>query len=298
MKPNILFVVIDSFREDYLSNEYKIASTKTLDHLISNGTYFANTFSSADGTLRSWASIFTGLFPFRTGVTLSNKHALSENVKNYVKILKENGYHAYASLPDILYLNQLTTEFENDDKIHDYYFELSNGLGDKIIQKLKSKSMKEPWLYFININDLHLPNWPSKEFDNEKFGLSRYERTISQIDFWLGKFLENVDMKKTLIVITADHGEYVPFVSDGDLKVDFEPHKMQKILREVGKKLPTRIRKKIAVSVIAKSERIKHESKIKSLNLRPFHKRQLLFTRSFDHYFVFLDLLSFRESIY
>lgn len=60
---------------------------------------------------------------------------------------------------------------------------------------------------------------------------------------------------------------------------------MQKILREVGKKLPTSIRKKIAVSVIAKSERIKHESKIKSLNLRPFHKRQLLFTRSFDHYF-------------
>ena len=289
-EPNIFFLVIDSFRNDKLFPKDKTSKTKNLESLISKGTYYSNTFSSSDGTLLSWASIFTGLFPFKTGVTLSNKHKLSKNITNYIKLLKKNGYHAYASIPDISFLYPLTEEFDNADKFHDYYFELSNGLGEKIVKKLNSNSLQEPWIFFIHINDLHLPNWPSKDFDNELFGTSRYERTISQIDFWIGKFLEKIDLEKTLVIITSDHGDYVPFVNTEKETINLEPHRMEKTLREIGKKFPTALRKKIASS-LAKTVKTRHESKIQSLDLTPYYKRQLLHTRASPNHYLFDELM-------
>jgi len=292
MKPNILFLVIDSFRNDSLLKKPKSIVTPNLDNLISKGAYFSKTFTSADGTLLSWASIFSANFPFRTGVTLDNKHKLTNNIKNYFQLFKENGYHAYASIPDIKYLYPLASEFENSDHLHDFYFELPNGLGDKIIKNLKSKSMTEPWIYFIDINDLHLPNWPSEEFDIPKYGESRYERTISQIDNWLGKFMECIDLDNTLIIVTGDHGDYVPFIHNDKHKINLEPNKTQKILRSIGKKFPTYLRKKLAFSIIASSTKNQHQSKINSLDLSPYEKRQLLNTRADKHHYLFDEMMN------
>ena len=52
------------------------------------------------------------------------------------------------------------------------------------------------------------------------------------IDYWLGKFLEKIDLKSTLVVITSDHGEYVSIYSKRDL--DYKPE-LTKIVN-VGKK--------------------------------------------------------------
>ena len=71
-----------------------------------------------------------------------------------------------------------------------------------------------------------------EKFDNEKFGLSLYERTVSSIDFWLGKILEHVDMND-IIILTADHGERIPY--GGFREVDFEP-KLEHTV-DFGKKL-------------------------------------------------------------
>ena len=45
----------------------------------------------------------------------------SNDIKNYFQLFKQNGYHAYASIPDIKYLYPLANEFENSNFLHDYY---------------------------------------------------------------------------------------------------------------------------------------------------------------------------------
>ena len=58
--------------------------------------------------------------------------------------------------------------------------------------------------------DLHNLFALPEEYNDEKYGKNNYEKMLSFIDFWLGKFLQNIDLKNTLIVISSDHGSYIP----------------------------------------------------------------------------------------
>ena len=91
---------------------------------------------------------------------------------------------------------------------------LGNGLGEKIIQRLKSFSMTESWFYYLHLYDLMWISDPANfnsedgpdEIRNEKYGENQYERIFSVMDSWIGKILRNLNLKNTLVVITADHG--------------------------------------------------------------------------------------------
>ncbi len=63
-KPNILFLVIDSFRADKFFGNKKTSVTPNLDKLIDNGVYFSQMISSAPSSLPAVSSILTGRYPF------------------------------------------------------------------------------------------------------------------------------------------------------------------------------------------------------------------------------------------
>ena len=56
---------------------------------------------------------------------------------------------------------------------------------------------------------------------------------VSAIDYWIGEIIKNVDLENTLVVLTADHGDYIPSyrtwynetidleASDGQAKMDY-----------------------------------------------------------------------------
>ena len=67
LHPNIIFLVIDSFRADKFSGTQKSSKTPTIDKLVEDGTYFSHAVSSADGTILSLNTLFTGLFSHETG---------------------------------------------------------------------------------------------------------------------------------------------------------------------------------------------------------------------------------------
>jgi arylsulfatase A-like enzyme len=201
--------------------------------------YFEQAASSADGTIISLNTMFSSNFQVAHAVNYQ-KIVLNEN--NLINILKKNGYHVYGTFPKLTSFNSLRECFENENNSYDWIelnippVTLSTGLATKIIQLLESKK-QEPCFYYFHIFDLH----PLREgrkpigienFDNEKFGLSLYERTVSSIDFWLGKILEHVDMND-IIILTADHGERIPH--GGFREVDFEP-KLEHTV-DFGKKL-------------------------------------------------------------
>ena len=60
MKPNVLFLVIDSLRQDKCIGKEKSSITPNLDKLIQSGTFFNQTISAAPITIPSLSSIFTG----------------------------------------------------------------------------------------------------------------------------------------------------------------------------------------------------------------------------------------------
>ena len=135
---------------------------------------------------------------------------------------------------------------------------------------------------------MHLPNWPSKEFDKNEFGVNRYERVVSQVDYWLGKILNSIDKENTIVILTADHGDFVHCIKVEDKIVNFEPHSSQKFLRKISKRLPVVVRKNIGFHIFEKAEKQTNEKKMDdmNLNLTNSQKRTLLHTRSqLDHYF-------------
>ena len=72
IKPNILFLLIDSLRADKCYGIQRTCVTPNLDEMIKKGTYFTQAISSSDATVLSLRGMFTALFPFKTG-TIKNR---------------------------------------------------------------------------------------------------------------------------------------------------------------------------------------------------------------------------------
>jgi len=242
MRPNIIFFLIDGLRADQCFGNDKTSFTPNIDSLRKKGTYFTNAFSSVDGTLLSLNAIFHSLYPIKTPEVRS-KYALQKN--NLLAILAENAYEINGLVSDLQSFTNYTNYFENNVKTFDYFkyvnkmdqflLNTSSGVTDKIIDFLKSRTSKKPWFYYIHAMTLHplkeyyasydsereLLNQGIKDFDNEKFGAGLYERTVSFIDHELGKILEHIDLDNTILILTSDHGQSIPY--EGNPEVDFEP---------------------------------------------------------------------------
>ena len=293
MKPNIIFILIDSLRSDKCHGENKTSITPNIDNLIKNGIYFDHTISSAPATAVAMSSIFTGLYPFKTGMGTDGYHKLNPTIPSYVKILKENGYHAYATVPEIASDFGLTCDFENNDSSYNNYLSLFAGLGDQIINKITSKLIDSPWFFYIHIFDLHNPIIVPKNFDKKEFGASQYERMVSAIDSWLGILLKTIDKTNTIVILTADHGEYIPIINKNNLLVSLESSSTEQKLWELGNKVPSNLyplKRKLGNVLRDTRKKIK-SSKINTLNLSPYEKRILLDTRMDKGHRLFEDLI-------
>ena len=91
MKSNIVLLVIDSFRSDKFMEIANSSNTSNLNHLLKDGTYFSNAFSTADATLLSWSSIFTGNYPFRTGIRSSRFNKLDQDTTTLFLVVPGDG---------------------------------------------------------------------------------------------------------------------------------------------------------------------------------------------------------------
>ena len=210
-KPNIFFITIDSLRSDHCFGDDRTVKTPNIDNLISNGAYFTQAISSADQTGTSLASIYTAQSPSTTGLTHFN---FSKSIKTYFNYFKNDGYYTSGCFPDHDFFINLGSNLDDNyfyiyNKLESWK-NLSGGIGDTIINKLKLLKQQKSWLFSVHIMDLHNLFALPKEYDDEKYGKNNYEKMLSFIDSWLGKFLEHVDLKNTLIVISSDHGSYIP----------------------------------------------------------------------------------------
>jgi arylsulfatase A-like enzyme len=293
MKPNILFFVIDSFRADKCYGNTKTSKTPNIDFLINNGIYCSQAISSVASTGVSLGSMFTALYPFKTGMSSESYRKLNSKATNYVSILTNNGYNAYATTPEIASALGLTCDFQNNDTAYENYFGLFAGLGRQILDRLESKKIIEPWIFYIHLLDLHQPVIVPKEFDDEKFGSSQYERMVSAIDVWLGRILQQININNTLIVLTADHGEYLPIINRKGKSISYEPSSVEKTLWKIGNRIPSFLRP-IKSKTSSALHNIRNEiksAKLENLELTPYEKRILLYSRMSIGHHVYDDVI-------
>ena len=293
MHPNIIFLLVDGFRADQCFGKDKTSVTPNIDSLIQKGMYFTNAYSSVDGTIVSLNTIFNG--DFQIG---NSSRAQKVNLKqdNLIEVLKENGYHIYGTLPNFGSFDSLLKQFENKieenidkndisiDPVEAQFKEqeikgshseyernkatFPTGLTEKIIKILNSNSINEPFFCYFHVFDLH-PLREGKnpigigDFNREEYGTSTFAKTVSSIDFWLGKILENVNLDNTILILTADHGERIPY--ENIRAVDFQPKLentvtigkklLPKSAHKIGGKFLYNVRKSIGKRKLEKSNR-------------------------------------------
>lgn len=235
MKSNIIFLTIDSFRGDKCVGDAKSSITPNLDKLIENGIYFSQAISSSDQTGTSLASIFTGNSPSKTGLNQVN---FSSNIKTFIDLLKNNEYKIFSFIPDTPFFVDLVSK--SDESIH-YPFEnkelwkpLNDGLGNQLVEFLSKDKFKNPWFMYIHLMDIRPPFLVPNGFETEKFGKTKYDQLVSSIDYWIGKIIEKINFEDTLLIITSDHGEYIPVTGENISEIP----KIQKAIRKGTKSVP------------------------------------------------------------
>ncbi|MBT3409006.1 sulfatase-like hydrolase/transferase, partial [Candidatus Woesearchaeota archaeon] len=118
-----------------------------------------------------------------------------------------------------------------------------------------------------------------EKFKNKKYS-ERYDFVVENIDFWLGKVLQEIDLTNTIIILTADHGDYVLSIDDS-------------INKSLQQKFKSKIREKIPNSTydFLSSKKRQTERKIKLATTKSAIEKRSIDTRTAKDRFLFDDLL-------
>ena len=289
MKPNILFFICDSLRADKVSGTENNSIIPNLDYIKKNGVFFDHAISSADGTMLAYAGLFSGKHPFKTGMRSAKLTRLCNTI-SYFEVLKNYDYNLYGCLPRFAASFEIIPEFENNDESFlDLFPDTLSKAGEIILKKLEG-NMKEPWCFLVHVTNMHFPVKKPKGFEDEKFGSNNYEKQVSAIDAWIGKVLKKIDLEKTLVVITGDHGSYIQSLKNKSLEIDFQDNpNLQNNIAKVSRKIP-KFAEPLKLKLFLMRERVNQKrkrNKIQKLNLKPHETRGLLDQRGNTDRFLF-----------
>ena len=90
MKPNVVLLVLDALPAKKCYDSSLNSKTPNIVKLMKNGVSFKQAISSGNETMVSFATMFTGLFPFAAAIrpTLMS-YKYKPNIENYIRILKK-----------------------------------------------------------------------------------------------------------------------------------------------------------------------------------------------------------------
>ena len=226
---NVVFVLIDTLRADRLSAYgYARPTSPTLEDVAASGVRFARVEAQSSWTKCSMASLWTGLFPHRTGV-LRFQHALPETARLPAEIFREAGYATAGiyrngwvgdnfgfSQGFDLYLMPASRKDPEGFKRPPPGARRLSGTDQDVTQaaiEFLNRNRSQKFLLYAHYMDVH-----QYAYDDAAaslgFGSSlsdAYDAAIHWVDSNLYVLLAELDrldlLKKTLVVVSADHGE-------------------------------------------------------------------------------------------
>lgn len=227
---NVVLVTFDTTRADRIgSYGNDRIRTPTLDGLADEGIRFSNAVSVTPITAPSHSSILTGLYPTAHGVRDNGLFVLEERHRTLAEILREQGYATAAAVGAFPVVSRFGFDqgFDLfDDHLTGMY---EDYLGERAIPKKelffderRAAQVNEaiiPWLeergndpFFLWLHyfDPHQPFEPPPPYD-QLYADDLYNGEIAYADSRLGHLLGQLrrlgQLDRTLVVMTADHGE-------------------------------------------------------------------------------------------
>lgn len=227
---NVLLVTIDTLRADRVGSDRQPPVTPALDHLAAAGITFGYAYAHATMTLPSHASILTGLTPPAHGVRNNGSYSLDPSHATLAEILKGSGYRTGAFVGAFV----LDARFglnQGFDLYDDYYGEGTGRLDFGFVERRAAAVLApaaewvvdgrtngaessaktragsaSPWFAWVHLFDPHAP------YDApERRVADAYDNEVAYTDAQLGRFFDTLrrsgQLERTLIVVTADHGE-------------------------------------------------------------------------------------------
>lgn len=190
-KPNIIFIVADGLKAKHLScYGYYRQLTPNIDKIAKEGILFENAFSTANWTVPTHASMFTGIYPITHG-TDENHRWLDDKFYTLAEVLKSYGYNTfgYSNSPFISDETNLiqgfdtfiTTSWGKDTGALENFLSLNSikqffmkdkDTGafktNKVVSKWITDSLqaKTPIFIFINYMETHSPHGDTPYFNH------------------------------------------------------------------------------------------------------------------------------------
>ncbi len=223
---NVLFILTDTLRAQRLhAYGYERETSPTFDYMAETGVRFARHLAQSSWTKCSMASLWTGMYPQRTGV-LRSPHATPEGARMPAEILRDAGFRTAG-----LWRNGwVAPQFGFNQGFEVYERPASkpmapgmraenpnitldgtdNDLVDAAEEFLRVHGQERFFLY-VHLMDVHQYMYDT---NSAVFGTSYsdiYDNSVLHTDRIIGRlltvFAERGLLQKTLVVMAADHGE-------------------------------------------------------------------------------------------
>jgi arylsulfatase A-like enzyme/Tfp pilus assembly protein PilF len=227
---NVLLVTFDTTRADHLGcyGNTRIR-TPTLDRLAADGARFTRALSAAPITLPAHSTIMTGRYPIAHGVRDNGVFVLADEQLTLAEILRTHGYATAAAVGAF----PVTARFgiaQGFDVFDDHLAPLfEDYLGNRAVPKQRlffderqaaqvndailpwlEEHAGRPFFAWVHYFDPHQPFEPPPPFD-QLYADDPYDGEIAYADASLDALLARLEhlgvMDRTLVIMTADHGE-------------------------------------------------------------------------------------------
>jgi len=219
---NLLFITIDTLRRDHIGcYGDEGAHTPTIDGLAHRGILFDHAVTASPSTLPSHCTMMTGLELPSHGVRTNGMFTLGEDITTLAEVLKSEGY-ATAAVTCTFVLNARFGLSQGFDLYDDWDQLASKNDPDGQRRADETTDLVTAWMdqhladadspFFVwaHYFDPHRSYDPPEPYATQ-FADRPYDGEIAYADEHIGRLLAFLDQRgltdRTLVVLTADHGE-------------------------------------------------------------------------------------------
>jgi arylsulfatase A-like enzyme len=224
---NVLFILIDTLRADRLgSYGYERDTTDHIDALAADGILFKDHIAQSSWTKTSMASLWTSLYPARTGI-LRYTHAIPDEARLPAEILSDAGFRTIALwrngwvAPNFGFQQGFDAYTKPAPRPISARMRAENPAGEvagsdadileSAREALRTIGDGERFFLYVHMMDLH--QYMSDE-ESARFGTSYsdfYDNALHWTDRLVGALVDALTeqgfRENTIIVLASDHGE-------------------------------------------------------------------------------------------
>lgn len=204
---NVVLITLDTFRADRVG-----PLTPNLQKLASSGVRFVNADAPVPLTLPAHCSLLSGELPLHHGVRNNGGSSFPADHPDLAAFFSRAGYRTAAFISSFVLDHRfgLARGFDvYDDEIPRDPSNSANDLeaerrgdatADRAIAWLRAGDAR-PFFAWVHLYDAHAPYAPPNPFPQT------YDGEVAWVDLQVGRILDAIDRRNTIVVIVGDHGE-------------------------------------------------------------------------------------------